>query len=342
MRLPASLLMLVVSCGVTLADAPRRVVSFNLCADQLVLALADPEQIAGLSPYAADASVSVMTEKAGAYPRLSWQAESTIALGPDLVLIGDSDRPVTKHILRAQGLRLHEITLIADLDTARRQVTEVAAVLGHPERGQKLIAEIETARARLHAAPKPHVERVYARRPASPTPPESPAQPRSESDDVVFVSRARPQIEPPVEANIPAPQPRVDVPDENEEVHALRVSDGLDSEEIFIVGPAGLKIGRTAPADAIIAHPSVSRQHCVIGLANDELLVTDLSSTNGTFIDDERIERAAVLPVGSILRAGQVSLTHVAGTREEVLRPKSGPGANRRGRMRPAHLAIAP
>jgi iron complex transport system substrate-binding protein len=139
------------------ADAPRRVVSFNLCADQLVLALADPEQIAGLSPYAADASVSVMTEKAGAYPRLAWQAESTIALGPDLVLIGDSDRPVTKHILRAQGLRLHEITLIADLDTARRQVTEVAAVLGHPERGQKLIAEIEAARARLHAAPKPHV-----------------------------------------------------------------------------------------------------------------------------------------------------------------------------------------
>ena len=196
--------------------------------------------------------------------------------------------------------------------------------------------------AEAPATPKPHVERVYARRPASPTPPESPAKPRSESDDVVFVSRARPQIEPPVEANIPAPQPRVDVPDENEEVHALRVSDGLDSEEIFIVGPAGLKIGRTAPADAIIAHPSVSRQHCVIGLANDELLVTDLSSTNGTFIDDERIERAAVLPVGSILRVGQVSLTHEVGTREQILRPKSGPGANRRGGMRPARLAIAP
>lgn len=137
------------------ADAPRRVVSFNLCADQLVLALADPEQIAGLSPYAADASASVMAEKALAYPRLQWQAESSIALGPDLVLIGDSDRPVTKHILRSQGLRLHEITLIADLDMARRQVTEVAAVLGHPERGEKLNAEIDAARARLHAAPKP-------------------------------------------------------------------------------------------------------------------------------------------------------------------------------------------
>ncbi len=138
-----------------LAEAPRRVVSFNLCADQLLLALADPGQIAGLSPYAADASVSVMAEKARAYPRLQWQAESSIALGPDLVLIGNSDRPVTKHVLRAQGLRLHEITLIADIETARRQIVEVAAVLGHPERGERLLAEIEAARARLHAAPRP-------------------------------------------------------------------------------------------------------------------------------------------------------------------------------------------
>lgn len=139
------------------AEPPRRVVSFNLCADQLLLALADPGQIAGLSPYAADASVSVMADKARAYPRLQWQAESSIALGPDLVLIGDSDRPVTKHVLRSQGLRLHEITLIADIETARRQIVEVAAVLGHPERGEKLLAEIEAARARLHAAPRPPV-----------------------------------------------------------------------------------------------------------------------------------------------------------------------------------------
>jgi iron complex transport system substrate-binding protein len=62
---------------------------------------------------------------------------------------------VTKHVLRAQGLRLHEVTLIADLETARQQIVEVAAVLGHPERGRKLIAEIEAARARLHAAAKP-------------------------------------------------------------------------------------------------------------------------------------------------------------------------------------------
>lgn len=136
-------------------EAPRRVVSFNQCGDQLVLALADPQQIAGLSPYATDPSLSAAADKARAFPRLDWQAESTIALGPDLVLIGQNDRPVTKHILRAQGLRLYEIALISDLDAARRQIVEVAAVLGHPERGDRLLADIEAARARLHAAPKP-------------------------------------------------------------------------------------------------------------------------------------------------------------------------------------------
>jgi iron complex transport system substrate-binding protein len=62
---------------------------------------------------------------------------------------------VTKHILRAQGLRLYEIALISDLDAARRQIVEVAAVLGHPERGEALLADLDAARARLHAAPKP-------------------------------------------------------------------------------------------------------------------------------------------------------------------------------------------
>src|SRR6266567_1220133 len=157
MRFKSSLLALLVVSATKCfaADAPKRVVSFNQCGDQLVVALADPEQIAGLSPYAADRSLSVVAEKARAFPRLDWQAESTIALGPDLVLIGQNDRPVTKHMLRAQGLRLYEIALIADLDVARQQVIEVAALLGHPERGETLVAEIEAARARLHAAAKP-------------------------------------------------------------------------------------------------------------------------------------------------------------------------------------------
>jgi iron complex transport system substrate-binding protein len=131
--------------------APKRVVSFNLCADQLVVALADPEQIAGLSPYATDAGLSVVADKARQFRKADWQAESTLLLEPDLVLIGPNDRSVTRRMLTAQGLRVAETGFVSDLESARKQIREMAALLGHPERGEKLVADLERARARLAA-----------------------------------------------------------------------------------------------------------------------------------------------------------------------------------------------
>jgi len=130
---------------------PRRIASFNVCADQLVVALADPDQIAGLSPYAADPALSVVAEAARAFPRLDWQAEATIALQPDLVLIGPNDRSASRRILAAQGLRVVEVGFVADLEAARNQIREVAALLGHPDRGDVLLAKLDAARARLAA-----------------------------------------------------------------------------------------------------------------------------------------------------------------------------------------------
>jgi iron complex transport system substrate-binding protein len=136
------------------ADAPRRVVSFNLCADQLVLALADREQIAGLSPYAADPMLSVVADAARDFRRLDWQAETTLTLKPDLVLVGPNDRSITRRMLTALGMRVEEVGFVRDLDSARRQIAEVAALLGHPERGVQLIADLDAARARLARLPR--------------------------------------------------------------------------------------------------------------------------------------------------------------------------------------------
>ena len=133
-------------------EPPRRVVSFNLCADQLVVALADPEQIAALSPYATDSALSVVADKARAFRKADWQAESTLLLEPDLVLIGPNDRSVTRRMLSSQGLRVVETGFVSDLESARKQVREMAALFGHPERGERLIAELERARLRLAAA----------------------------------------------------------------------------------------------------------------------------------------------------------------------------------------------
>jgi iron complex transport system substrate-binding protein len=131
------------------AEPPRRVVSFNVCADQLVVALADPNQIVALSPYATDPTISVVAEEARAYPRVGWTAEAIVPLAPDLVLVGSWDRSLTQRMLKALGLRLEAVDLVSDIESGIKQIREVAALLGHPERGEALIAKIASARERL-------------------------------------------------------------------------------------------------------------------------------------------------------------------------------------------------
>jgi hypothetical protein len=131
------------------------------------------------------------------------------------------------------------------------------------------------------------------------------------------------------------------VPAAGEEFHCLELLDPQTPLYRFVVSPMGIKIGRTAPADIVLADPSVSREHCIVGLANDELLVSDLSSTNGTFIDGVRIGRAAVLPVGSVLRAGKVAMSHEIRTRAELESGIDPMTSKREGGTRPVRVAIS-
>jgi len=102
--------------------------------------------------------------------------------------------------------------------------------------------------------------------------------------------------------------------------HCLELIEGHDAGHRFIVGPAGVSIGRTAPADIVLADSEVSRSHCRLSLENDNILtVTDLNSTNGTFIDGVRISHPTAMPVGAVLRVGRQSLKHEWRTHREIL-----------------------
>jgi iron complex transport system substrate-binding protein len=137
------------------AQTPRRIASFNLCADQLVAALADPEQVVGLSPYVSDPDISAIAGRARAFRTLPLQAEALVPHRPDLVLVGTWDRPLTQRMLRSLGFRVVGVDVVNDLTAARTQIREIAVLIGQPSRGEALIAEIDTAQQRLEAAPRP-------------------------------------------------------------------------------------------------------------------------------------------------------------------------------------------
>jgi predicted component of type VI protein secretion system len=103
-----------------------------------------------------------------------------------------------------------------------------------------------------------------------------------------------------------------------DEYHCLEVNDGDKLAARYVVSPLGIKIGRTAPADVILADSRVSRAHCTVELAGKQLKVSDLKSTNGTFVDGERIVEPTLLEVGSVLRVGNVSFVHEIRTAADV------------------------
>ena len=67
-------------------------------------------------------------------------------------------------------------------------------------------------------------------------------------------------------------------------------------------------IGRVDDNTFPIAESSVSSHHCEILLRGNDVVVNDLNSTNGTFINGDKIAGEAVLKPGQILRLGQIEL----------------------------------
>ena len=94
------------------------------------------------------------------------------------------------------------------------------------------------------------------------------------------------------------------------EIHCLEIGPEEAPLVRHPIGLLGAKIGRAAPADIILSDKRISRRHCKIDLTAGELVVTDLQSTNGTFIDGQQIDEPTVLAAGSELQLGDIVLTH--------------------------------
>jgi iron complex transport system substrate-binding protein len=139
------------ACGVSSASsAPLpRIVSMNVCTDQVLLTLADPEQILGLSRFARDAWVTVDVSR---YRRLSGAAEDVLVLKPDVVVASVFDKRATRELLKANGLRLAELAVPRTLAEVRDQLRELGKITGHPDRAAREVAKLDAALARARQA----------------------------------------------------------------------------------------------------------------------------------------------------------------------------------------------
>jgi len=88
----------------------------------------------------------------------------------------------------------------------------------------------------------------------------------------------------------------------------LQTSESDDSPLTFRLGAGAIKtIGRAPRADFIVDRALVSRLHCRLTAGEENMEVQDLSSTNGTFVNDKRVEHAQIAS-GDRLRVGRIEL----------------------------------
>jgi iron complex transport system substrate-binding protein len=125
------------------ADKPQRIVSLNLCVDQIILDLLPHERIAGLSFLAADPSMSMMSREAEGRRTVRGSAEEILALDPDLILAGEYTTPATVDLLRRLGRRIEIIPMASSFDGIRAVVTLLGRLTGEPDRAAALIGAFD-------------------------------------------------------------------------------------------------------------------------------------------------------------------------------------------------------
>jgi iron complex transport system substrate-binding protein len=136
------------------AQAPRRVVTVNLCLDQIALRLAAPGQLVGLSYLSHDPRLSVLADRARAISPVRATVESILELEPDLVIVGRDGHANLKRLVRKAGVPMLEVPWASSLDEAEALYAKIGLALGREDEARSIVADVRTQRRRF-ARPGP-------------------------------------------------------------------------------------------------------------------------------------------------------------------------------------------
>ncbi|MDQ2105214.1 ABC transporter substrate-binding protein [Azospirillum isscasi] len=129
---------------------PARIVSLNLCADELLLRLVGAERIASVTWLARDPRSSTVAALAAGIPVNRGLAEEILPLRPDLIVAGRYTTRVAVGLLTRLGAPVLELDVPQTVEGVAEQIRGLARAVGEPDRGEALIAGLL---ARLDALP---------------------------------------------------------------------------------------------------------------------------------------------------------------------------------------------
>ena len=122
---------------------PRRVVSMNVCTDQLAMLVAGEGQLYSVSNLASDERTSALASQADRYAVNNGFAEEIFTMKPDLVLAGTYTSQATVDLLKRLGFRVEQFAPAASFDDIRADLTRMGQLLDREERAASLVAQMD-------------------------------------------------------------------------------------------------------------------------------------------------------------------------------------------------------
>ncbi len=142
------------SAAAELAHKPTRIVSINLCTDELVLRLADPRNVVSVS-YLSRNYYSNVIDLAENIPVNHGLAEEIVPLRPDLVVSGLYTARTAAALLKRTNIPILDLDVPRTIQEVMDQYRDVGEALGEPERARRIVDEIEERIAAMPPAPPP-------------------------------------------------------------------------------------------------------------------------------------------------------------------------------------------
>jgi iron complex transport system substrate-binding protein len=143
---------------------PRRVVSLNMCADQIVLALADRGQIAGLTRNANKPELSAAAAQTRGLRILGTSAEEVLEIDPDLIVGMPARRGAALSGIADRGYRMLDLKSAESFADIEASVRSGASALGHPDRGEAMLARMRGELSDIPRNGRGRVAAYYQRR----------------------------------------------------------------------------------------------------------------------------------------------------------------------------------
>lgn len=124
------------------AAPPRRVVSLNLCTDELLLALAAPDQIVSVTHLAQSPSETPLWQVARRYRVNDGSLLSVAGMHPDLVLTMGGGARDRAGLAAKLGIRAVDVGFPQSLSDLKDDIVQVAAALGRPQAARPILTRI--------------------------------------------------------------------------------------------------------------------------------------------------------------------------------------------------------